>query len=77
MGSRQRELQEAFERRLDQQEADARRYRWLRSRDPGPAEAAVPPGLFIGQVPQNMILTGEDADAAIDAAMTAEEQASG
>jgi hypothetical protein len=49
-------------------ETDARRYRYLRDRDAGPAEHT-PPGLFIGRVPENLILTGEDADGAIDAAI--------
>lgn len=48
--------------------ADARRYRHLRNRDAGPPNYT-PPGLFIGQVPENLILTEEDADAAIDAAL--------
>lgn len=48
---------------------DAARYRWLRSRSPGELDAQVPPGLFIGRVPQNVILTGDDADRAIDRAI--------
>jgi len=49
---------------------DAERYRWLRSRDPGPAMSLTPAGVFIGQVPENWILSEEDADAAIDDART-------
>ena len=51
--------------------ADARRYRWLRSRDPGPDGAPTPAGPFIGVVPANLIVTEADADQAIDAAMAA------
>lgn len=47
---------------------DAERYRFLRSREPGPELAPVPDGLFIGRVPENFILTGPHADAAIDEA---------
>ena len=49
-------------------EVDSDRYRHLRNRDAGPPDY-MPPGLFIGQVPENLILTEEDADAAIDAAL--------
>lgn len=49
---------------------DAARYRWLRSR---PTHAISGGGLFIGQTPQNVVLTQEDADAAIDKAMAQEE----
>lgn len=50
---------------------DAERYRYLRSRDPGPDGALPPAGLFIGRVPDNVILTEGDADAAIDQALAA------
>lgn len=50
-------------------EVDAERYRHLRNRDAGPPDYTLP-GLFIGQVPENLILTEEDADAAIDAALS-------
>ena len=50
-------------------EVDSDRYRHLRNRDAGPPNYT-PPGLFIGQVPENLILTEEDADAAIDAALS-------
>lgn len=59
---------DASQARVRELEADARRYRYLRDRDPGPTEYT-PPGLFIGQVPENLILTGEEADQAIDAAI--------
>lgn len=52
-------------------EVDSDRYRHLRNRDAGPPNYT-PPGLFIGQVPENLILTEEDADAAIDAALSRE-----
>ena len=55
---------------------DARRYRWLRDRDPGPARYT-PPGVFIGQVPENLILGGLEADQAVDAAMAEPPAASG
>jgi len=50
---------------------DAARYRYLRDRDAGPDGAPPPSGLFIGRVPENLILTGEDADRAIDLALPA------
>ena len=50
---------------------DAERYRFLRSRAPGPDSELPPEGLFIGQVPDNLILTEEDADDAIDQALVA------
>lgn len=56
--------------RIEALEADAARYRYLRDRDPGPDGQPVPQGLFVGQVPNNLILTGEDADRAIDAALS-------
>ena len=49
---------------------DAARYRYLRDRDCGPINGPTPAGLFVGRVPDNMILTGEDADQAIDAALS-------
>lgn len=52
--------------RARQAEADAARYRYLRDRDMSKA------GLFIGLVPENLILTGADADAEIDVAMKRE-----
>ncbi len=51
---------------------DAERYRWLRNRD---VEKNFPrDGLFIGRIPENTVVTGEDADAAIDAAMAASKE---
>lgn len=57
---------------IDPLALDAARYRYLRDRDAGPDGSPPPAGLFIGRVPQNLILTGEDADTAIDAAMGSE-----
>lgn len=45
---------------------DAARYRYLRNRDSGPEGKPPPHGLFIGMVPENLILTEEHADLAID-----------
>ena len=45
----------------------AARYKWLRDRDPDTIECG---GVFAGQTPENVILSGEDLDAAIDAAIT-------
>lgn len=44
---------------------DAARYRWLRSRDLDTIKAG---GVFAGKTPDNVVLNGEDLDAAIDAA---------
>lgn len=48
---------------------DAERYRFLRDRNPGEEGAGVLAGLFIGMVPDNVILTGVDADLALDREM--------
>lgn len=48
------------------QDRDAARYRWLRMRNPDAIEAG---GVFAGLTPDNVVLTGEDLDQAIDAAM--------
>lgn len=48
--------------------ADAARYRWLRSRDLDTIDAG---GIFIGRVPENLVVNGDDADRAIDAAISA------
>jgi hypothetical protein len=53
---------------IEQDEADARRYRWLRNRQTRSIDIAAG-GLFAGQIPDNKILGGEDLDRAIDAAM--------
>lgn len=47
---------------------DAERYRWLRNRSPDGSKG----GIFIGLVPQNVVVTGDDADREIDAAIAAE-----
>lgn len=46
---------------------DAARYRWLRSRELDTIDAG---GIFIGRVPENTVINGEDADRAIDAAIS-------
>ena len=48
---------------------DAARYRWLRARD---LETICQGGVFAGMTPQNVILNGQDLDAAIDAALAAQ-----
>lgn len=47
----------------------AARYQWLRSRDLDTIETG---GIFIGRVPENLVLNGDEADAVIDAAMKGE-----
>ncbi len=54
----QDELQAALER-------DAARYRFLRNRQTREIDIAVG-GLFVGMIPENLILGGEDLDRAID-----------
>lgn len=49
-------------------ERDAARYRFLRDRSTT-ATAIAAGGVFAGQVPDNLILGGEDLDRAVDAAM--------
>lgn len=49
-------------------ERDAARYRYLRDR-PTMAAAIAAGGVFAGQVPDNLVLGGEDLDRAVDAAM--------
>lgn len=48
-----------------QLERDAARYRYLRNRQTRAIDIAVG-GLFAGQIPENLILGGEDLDRAID-----------
>jgi len=48
---------------LMERECDARRYRWLRSRD---LDAITSGGVFAGMTPANVVLNGEDLDSAID-----------
>ena len=45
---------------------DAARYRWLRARD---LDTIHEGGVFVGKVPDNVVLNGNDLDLAIDAAM--------
>lgn len=52
-----------------QDKLDAARYRWIRNRDENTIENG---GIFAGQTPQNLILTKQDLDKAIDAEMSAD-----
>ena len=52
---------------LAQFERDARRYRYLRERD---LDTIHKGGIFAGCVPENVVVNGDDLDAAIDTAMT-------
>lgn len=45
---------------------DAKRYKWLKDRD---LDAIDKGGLFVGQVPQNVVINGADLDKEIDAAI--------
>lgn len=58
-----------LERAIKVLEADAKRYRFLRNQTIN--EDLMPPrdGIFIGQIPQNLVLTAEHADEEIDKAM--------
>lgn len=47
-------------------EQNARRYEWLRARDLDTIDKG---GVFAGMTPKNVVLNGDDLDAAIDAAM--------
>jgi len=51
---------------------DAARYRWLRARLLGDDGTPMPSGVFIGLLPDNLILNGIDADTEIDLSMQAE-----
>jgi len=55
-----------LEAQIARLEIDAERYRYLRNRDVWPDGEQPKAGLFIGMVPENLILTEEDADHAID-----------
>lgn len=48
---------------------DAERYRWLRKRDLDTISVG---GVFVGMTPDNVVINGEDLDAAIDAAMNSD-----
>ena len=50
------------------EDRDAERYRWLRSRN---VDAIKSGGIFAGLTPENVVLTGEELDHAIDAAKAA------
>ena len=47
----------------------AERYEWLRDRDLSTIDQG---GVFAGKTPENLVLNGDDLDAAIDAQMEAE-----
>jgi hypothetical protein len=49
--------------------ADAARYQWMRSRDLNAIDKG---GIFAGQMPQNLVINGEDLDREIDAAISKE-----
>jgi len=53
----------------DAQTYDAKRYRWLRNRD---VETIANGGVFAGITPDNFVLSGDDLDMAVDAAMRLE-----
>lgn len=53
------------EQQRDDLQADAERYRWLRSRD---LDAIDKGGVFAGLTPDNLVLSDTELDAAIDAA---------
>lgn len=53
-------------RLVDAERTDAARYQWLRERD---LETISHGGVFAGKTPDNVILNGEDLDAACDAAI--------
>ena len=51
---------------------DAERYRWLRSQQidlNAPRIGVLRSGIFVGKIPDNVVLSEADADAEIDAAM--------
>lgn len=48
---------------------DAARYRWLRSRD---LETITKGGVFVGLTPENLVISGDHLDLAVDSAMRAE-----
>lgn len=50
---------------------DAARYRWLRERDLDTINSG---GVFVGKVPEDVVLNGIDCDAAVDAARIAEQE---
>lgn len=51
-------------------ERDAKRYRWLRTRD---LDTISKGGVFAGMTPDNIVLNEEDLDQAVDVAMTEEQ----
>lgn len=56
---------------LDKAIKDAERYRWLRDRDLNTIQSG---GVFIGDTPRNVVLSGADADAAVDSAIALEQR---
>lgn len=57
---------DARDKRIAELELDAARYRYLRDRDLDTINVG---GVFAGRVPENVVVNGEDLDAAIDAAL--------
>lgn len=57
---------DARDKRIAELERDAARYRYLRDRDLDTINVG---GVFAGRVPENVVVNGEDLDAAIDAAL--------
>lgn len=55
--------------RLHKLEADAERYRWLRARDLDTIHIG---GVFVGMMPQKIVMNGDDLDFEVDAAMALE-----
>lgn len=60
-------------RLIDELRPDAERYQYLRERD---LDTIRQGGVFAGRTPDNVVLNGDDLDAAIDAARSAKEGAS-
>lgn len=62
------------EGKVTTQRRDAARYAYLRSR---PLDAIQKGGVFAGLVPDNVVLNGDDLDAAVDAALQAQSKEGG
>lgn len=61
-----------MEQQLQERNADAARYAWLRDRD---LESINLGGLFVGRTPDNLVVNGDDLDAAIDERLLVEQMA--
>jgi hypothetical protein len=57
----------AFMDKCNSQARDATRYRWLYNRD---LDTIKKGGMFVGIVPDNVVINGKDLDIAIDEAIT-------